>query len=258
MKKHKFISYAKNENGITLSVLVITIIIMLILASVSIGVGKNSLDSTKLQGFYTQLEIIQKRVDDIASTNESYVDASGNTVYLKNQGRSLSSSQQSNLQNIMLTENISYTTTNFKYFTIQDLEDILDLMEMEYNVFIDFENRIVIAERGIDIGNKTYHVLKNTTYYIKQDNTENTETFSSLSYKVTQYGDDKYKITINTNNDKTKLDNIKFKETTTKYWEIQSSNEIIVKPSTEYDIIYEDINKNKVEKKIKVNSNTDR
>ncbi len=258
MENPKFISYAKKESGITLSVLVITIIIMLILASVSIGVGKNSLDSTKLQGFYTQLEIIQKRVDDIASTNESYVDERGNIIYLKNQGRNLTNSQKNILQNIIQEENINILATNFKYFTIQDLENELDLMEMEYNVFIDFENRIVIAENGINIGNKKYHVLKNTTYYIKQDNTTNTETISSLSYKVTKYGEDKYKITINPANNQIKLSNIKFKETTTKYWETQSSNEIIVKPSTEYDIIYEDINKNKVEKTIKVNSNTDR
>ena len=76
----------QNDSGITLVVLIITIVIMLIIAGVSISTGTESLNSTRLNGFYMQLELVQKRVDDIATTNESYVDANGEIKYLKESG----------------------------------------------------------------------------------------------------------------------------------------------------------------------------
>ena len=73
----------RESKGITLISLIITIVVLVILASISIKSGTESLDNTRLQGFYTQLEIIQKRVDDIAVTNETYI-SNGETIYLKN------------------------------------------------------------------------------------------------------------------------------------------------------------------------------
>ena len=64
----------KKENGITLVSLILTVVVLIIIVSVSVSVGTNSLDSTRLKGFYMQLEIVQKRVDDITATNESYID----------------------------------------------------------------------------------------------------------------------------------------------------------------------------------------
>ena len=61
-----------NEKGITLVALLITVIVMMIIVGISVDTGTESLDSTRLQGFYMQLETIQKRADDIATTNEGY------------------------------------------------------------------------------------------------------------------------------------------------------------------------------------------
>ena len=75
----------KKQNGITLATLVITIVVLLIISVVTILNSTDSLESTRLKGFYTKLEFVQKRVDNIAATNESYIDSNGNTVYLKEQ-----------------------------------------------------------------------------------------------------------------------------------------------------------------------------
>lgn len=245
----------KEQKGITLVALIITIAILLILAAVSIQSGTESVDKTKLKGFYTQLEVIQKRVDDISTTNETYVDDNGNQVYLKEQGEDLSETQKSLLQDILATEEI----TNFRYFTIKDLEDILDILHMEYNVFIDFENRIIVAEEGITIGDETYHVLPNTTYFVEEDTTKNIGTIETLEYTVVPYGKDKYKVTIrptNTIGDVGGNGYVRYKKATSKYWEDSNNLEIIVKLDTEYNIQYIDANNNKIEKTIKLEIDT--
>lgn len=243
----------KREEGITLVALIITIIVMLILASVSIKSGTESLNSTRLQGFYTQLEIVQKRVDDIATTNESYIDGDGNTVYLKNTGRALTDAQNTSLQNIITSENLGVETTNFRYFTVEDLENILDLSEVEYNLFIDFNSRIIVAEDGIKIGDKTYYVLENATYFVKQDTEKNI--VQSLIYNATQYSTGKCKVIVTGINAAGNVlggGYVKYKKTTTKYWEVSDSTEMILETSVEYNIVYVDANKNSIEKTIKV------
>jgi len=244
-----------SDKGITLIALMITVIVLLIIGGVSILTGTESIDSTRLKGFYTELEIIQKRVDDIAATNESYVDGEGNTLYLKEQGEDLNDDQILLLEDIKLSENIDINPTNFRYFTAKKLEDILDLFKMKYNVFIDFDNRIVIAEEGIKVGNKTYYVLENTNYHLEQITTKNKGEIEGLTYAVIKYDEDIYKITVTPNNiigDLSGNGFVKYKETTTRYWETSNNAELIVKLLVEYNMIYQDNNGNSIEKLIKV------
>ena len=250
----------KSEKGITLVALIITIVLMVILASVSIRIGTESLDSTRLKGFYMQLEIVQKRVDDIAITNESYIDSNGNTVYLKEQGLSynnLTDTQNTFLQNIITSENLEVDATHFRYFTVEDLESILELSEIEYNLFIDFDSRVIIAEDGIKIGDKTYYVLENATYFVNQ-NTEKKKV-QSISYNATQYGTGKCKVIVTAKNatgDVVGGGYVKYKKTTTKYWEVSDNTEMILETSVEYNIVYVDVNKNSIAKTIIVQVDT--
>ncbi len=249
----------KSQRGITLAVLIITIVILIILSAVAIRAGTDSTQKTRLQAFYTQLEIIQKRVDDVASTNESYIDDSGSKINIKEQGgKELTDQQKGSLQKIIQSENLGVDTGKFRYFTIEDLENLLDLMDMEYNVFIDFEDRIIVAEDGIRIGSETYYVLENATYFVEQNTNKNKGTIQSLTYTVTQYGKDNYKVTVTPSNTIGDLvpgnGSVQYKLTTTKYWETSTDNAIILQLSKEYNIIYQDVNKNKIEKTIKVDA----
>lgn len=249
-----------NDKGITLAALLVTVGVMLVLAAISVSTGMESLDNTRLRGFYLQLETIQKRVDDIATTNESYVDSTGTTIYLKEQGigySDLTVDQQSILENIIVNEGIEYglNPATFRYFTISDLENLLDLKEIEYNVFIDFDTRTIIAEDGIIINGKSYNILVNDTYFVKQDTTKNEGQITSLSYSVTTYGTGRYKVVItpeNTIGDLEKPGHVEYKKTITKYWETSTNNEIILELETEYNIKYIDANNNYLEKTIKV------
>ena len=253
----------KNQKGITLVALIITIAVLLIIAIISIGSGTDSLDNTRLQGFYAQLEIVQKRVDDIAATNESYINSYGETVYLKEQGitfENLDTTKQETLQKILIAEGMEtkLDMTNFRYFTKAELENILDLSEIDYNMFIDFENRIVIAEEGITIKDQTYYMLENSTYLVEQDTNKNVGTIEGLEYNIIKYGDIGYKITITPTNSVGDLKiegTLKYKKTTSKYWETSTKLEMVISQLGDYNIIYEDINKNSVTKTIRVGLN---
>lgn len=261
MDNKKIKTVLSDEKGITLTVLILIIIVTFILAGVAIQSGTESLDSTRLKGFYMQLEIIQKRVDDIAATNESYKDAGGNTVYLKDKGVQVTTQQIEFLSDVLigLSED---DAKNFRYFTIEALENDLDLLHMEYNVFINFEDRIVVAEEGIIADGVQYYVLENTNYFVEQNEDKNVQTIQNLSYQVTAYGTDKYKVVISPENynigDLTENGYVRYKKTDTKYWETSDNTQIILEFGIEYNIVYIDSNSNTSgEKKIKVDYKKD-
>lgn len=246
----------QNDSGITLVALIITIVIMLIIAGVSINIGTDSLDSTRLRGFYMQLELVQKRVDDIATTNESYVDAEGNVISLKEDtGRTLTSTQVIALEDILRSQNIAVQANNFKYFTVNELENILSIRDVEYNMFINFEDRIVVAEEGITLDNKTYYALEDTTYFVEHID-KNAGVIESLNYgNPIEYGEGKCKISITQEKPIGDLDGtgtIKYKKVASKYWETTTDTEIVLEVDEEYNIKYIDLNNNSIEQIIKV------
>lgn len=246
----------KKEKGITLVALIIIVAILLIIASVSIYSGKESLDNVNLNNFYMQLEIVQKRVDDIATTNEKYVDENKNEIDIKNTGQELNQSQKSKLIKILEANNIDSISVieNFRYFTIQDIKDIFDLTEIDYDLFINFDNRIIVAEKGIVVDGISYHLLKNSTSFIEQNTDKNKGTIKALEYGVPiKHTADTYKVTIepkDTIGDLNKTGHIKYKRSVLNYWEITNQNYIIIEPNIEYDIVYIDLNNNSIEKTI--------
>ena len=250
----------REEQGITLVALIITIVVLSILGTVSVITGRESIEATELEGFYTQMEIIQKRVDDIAETNETYIiknsDGSETKVPLKEQGALLEDWQIALLEDALNLEEINVPTTNFKYFTILDLKEKLDISNITYNVYIDFDNRIVIAEGGITANGKTYYALNNPGYYVQEDLSKNVGDIEGLTCNnAIPYSKDKYKVTITQDNeigDLSKGGYVKYKKTTTKYWETSATTEIILELNTEYHIKYIDINNNSFMEKIKV------
>lgn len=255
MEKNDNKSIVLKESGITLIALIVTVSVMIILLAISVTTGIDSVEKTKLQSFYTQLELIQKRVDDIASTNEGYYfNKDGNVEYidLKTQaGSEITSGQNSFLQEILNSENITIEASEFRYFTIENLEEQLDLSEIKYNVFINFDTRTIIAENGIKIDDKTYYVLKNDLYFTEYNTNKNTGVIN-LNYNISNYGSNNYKITVIPTmiGDLDDTGILRYKETTSKYWETAEGLEIIISKLTQYDIEYIDNNKNIVSQTI--------
>lgn len=238
----------KEQKGITLVALIITVVVLLIIAAVSINFGTDSLDDTRLKGFYAELEIIQKRVDDIATTNESYVLSEGDTattVYLKDTGAPLTEEQRS------FITSLKFDPINFKYFTSKQLETILDISGIEQDVFIDFTNKKVISAEGIDIKGEKYYTLEDNVYYVEYEG--NKLILNDISYTIETYGKS-YKITVTPTYSSTTNVNkyIKYKKSTSKYWETSTNLEIIIESLGDYDIIYKDSYGNSITEKITV------
>lgn len=248
----------KEEKGITLVALIITVIVLAIIARVAVNYSEVSLDNIRLQGFYTKLEIIQKRVDDITVTNESYIDSNGDLVYIKSQGQNLTEEQQSFVQNILSSQNINVAIEEFRYFTESDLQNILDLSEIDQNVFIHFDSRTIIAENGIRIGDTTHYMLENNIYFseYKGANLPVLNAEAPLSYSIIEYGTDQYKVTVTPNYNIENYNPInaelKYKKSTSKYWETSTNLEMIIKGPGDYNVTYADSNNN-VSKTITVN-----
>ena len=268
MKKYNIKQKLSNDKGITLIALVVTIVVMLIIASVSIYNGMESFNNTRLKGFKMNLEIIQKRVDDIAATNESYVDSDGNVVYLKNQGTeygSLTTEQKTKLKDITGLNDGDATLESFRYFTSEQLDSIFGLSEIEYNVFIHFDSRMVIAEDGIEINGTIHYMLENNVFFSTYDKNKNKPVLKSeenggpLTATIMKYSTDKYKIKVTPQYTATTEISgyIKYKIVTTRYWEKSDSLEMIITKPGDYNIIYEDIYGNSVTKMMTVKINNE-
>lgn len=255
-----------SNKGITIIALIISITIMLILASISIGTSMDSIYNTQLKGFYTRLDIVQKRVDEIASTNETYIDNNGNPIDIKKMGiefKDLDIEKKEALINILNYQNLNVNPESFRYFSAEELYSIMDLSEIEYNVFIDFDNRLVIAADGININGKMYYMLEHNMYFPKYEEVKkpklNTE--NPLIYSITNYGADKYKIVITPNYDEEgyapTISKIKYKKVFNEYWETSHNLEMVISELTDYLVTYEDLNENSITKKITVKTDKD-
>lgn len=254
-----------NEKGITLVSLAITIAVLAIILGVSLNIGTESLDSTRLKAFYMELETVQKRIDDIETTNETFIDSNNKVINIKeNEEFKLTSEEKNILEDIIEESQINLeqiypglTVDQFRYFTSQELYTILDLTQIEQNIFIHFESRTVISQKGKKIGGKTYYILKNNIYYPTQDTDKNVGEITSLNYSQPPiaYGTGKYKVVIsagNTIGDLNTTGRLEYKKTNTKYWEISTNGEIVLELDVEYNVKYIDANNNSLEKKIKV------
>lgn len=257
-----------NEKGITLVSLAITIAVLAIILGVSLNIGTESLDSTRLKAFYMELETVQKRIDDIETTNETFIDSNNKVINIKeNEEFKLTSEEKSILQNIISQSQIDLeqiypglTVDEFRYFTRYELDTILDLTEIEQNVFIHFESRTVISQRGKNIGGKTYYILRNNMYYPTQNTEKNEGEITDLNFIITNYGKYSYKIMVRPQNTIGDLDGtgtLKYKKTSSKYWETATDLEIIVNELTRYDIEYSDNNNNTVSAIIEVSLDED-
>lgn len=250
--KNSVKSKVLNEKGITLVSLIVTVTVMVIIIGLSVDIGLGSVYSTRLKGFYMHLETIQKRADDIATTNEGHYvnngDGTRTYVDLKTEGgRDLTSSQVAFVQTILAEKGLGISPSEFRYFTSEDLDEQLEITHMDYNVFIHFDTRTVISEKGLTINGKTYYMLENNIYYVEQNTSKNQGTLS-LTYSIAKYNLNNYKVTVtpNTVGDLTTNGTLRYKKTTTKYWEIASGLEIVISDLTKYNIEYVDSNKNMV------------
>lgn len=271
--------YIKNEEGITITTLVITIVILIIITSISISSGSESIGEIRLKSFYVKLELIQKRVDEVQSKKEKYEDEDGKEVIISDQGTSYENFEEDDkdeLENAFGNVGTEEFFKKFRIFTVEDLEKYLDLTDIGFDVFINFEERCVVARKGLKIDEKTYYMLEKSSYYVDSSNSSNLNVDSSnssklkIEFSIPNLEKNKYKadISVKLGTNYVLVYELKYKEASledwnkykedntfecwNKYWKQIENNEIIIEEGKIYKVVCIDIKGNKTEKNIKL------
>ena len=135
----------KDNKGITLISLIITIILMLILTSVTVYTGLDTYKFSKVNAFVTEMQLIQAKVDELVEMR--------NIEELGSEVTSNSAINSAYLNNEILSNNIS----EYRYFTKEDLLEILDIDDARGAVMINFSTREVVSANGVEYEGKRYY-----------------------------------------------------------------------------------------------------
>ena len=136
----------RSENGITIIALAVIIAVILMISGVAIYQGLASYRESKKLVFVADLELIQRKVNELYAKGESVYESLGDTI---------SPSMRDKMINEM---NISETIVDdFRYFSAGDLKDIgVDGTSRE-NIVINFKTRDVYDLDGIYVDGITYY-----------------------------------------------------------------------------------------------------
>ena len=154
----------KQNNGITLIVLVIAIIVMIILAGVGISAGKNSIQNAEMTQFNAEMRIIHTRVNELVEEFE--IDE------LELLGQDIPSAKAQSVSTALESE----SPDGFRYFNKTDLQEDIGVFNIDREVIINFSTREVVDINGIESdGTKKIYRLEdwiNIIYVNKNIETE--------------------------------------------------------------------------------------
>ena len=140
-----------NEKAITLVTLTITIIILLILASVTTYSGISTIQSSKLNKYKQELEIMQSEINLLYEKYSMQIKA-GEEIEI---GEELTNSEEENNAFSGADEN---DKTGYRKFTKQTLEELgIDGIEREY--LVNISKRKVISLEPFEQDKELYYTL---------------------------------------------------------------------------------------------------
>ncbi len=143
----------KDNRGITLISVMITILLLIMIAGIVITQGAGTFEKSKVVRFETNMKTIQKKVDIIMEEGTEYP------------GSSMPSSAKEKLKQIIANDATTnyIKTTNIeepllRYFSSQDIEEILELEDIQDEIVVNFSNGEVISLNGIEKDGNMYYV----------------------------------------------------------------------------------------------------
>lgn len=187
----------KNNSGITLISLVITIILLILIASIGINSGINTINSSKLTKFTTEMKIMQNKVNELYESyyNNRTVKLSGdNTEYIGNItsegekkgiqdiGKELSEFQ-GNLDMAFLESTSGITDkTGYKYYDSSIIKS-LGIDNIEHEFFVNVSKRSIISTEPLNYNGNSYYTLKqlpDSEYNVEYD-----DSLGNVDFKLT-------------------------------------------------------------------------
>ena len=154
------------ENGITLIALVITIIVLIILASIGTYSGISTIQSSKLNKFKQQLEIMQAQVDLLYEECKNS-DGTFDIDKINSIGKDLSNLDTQEVSDIFDSFNID-NTDDYRYYDAETLED-LSVSGIDDEYLVSVIDRMVISINGFESDGKLYRNLYEFPDKVKVD-----------------------------------------------------------------------------------------
>ena len=159
----------KEQRAITLISLVITIVILLILATIGIGAGIETINSSKLTKFNTEMKIMQLKANEwydeynsaksdeekqeIINRGESIVSGEGQSEVVK-QANKVFSLEESGI----VFNDTDQIREDYRYYSNQKLKN-LGVDGVEQDFFVNIKNRTVVSYEGLSYKGETYYTI---------------------------------------------------------------------------------------------------
>ena len=159
----------KEQRAITLISLVITIVILLILATIGIGAGIETINSSKLTKFNTEMKIMQLKANEwydeynsaksdeekqeIINRGESIVSGEGQSEVVK-QANKVFSLEESGI----VFNDTDQIREDYRYYSNQKLKN-LGVDGVEQDFFVNIKNRTVVSYEGLSYKGEMYYTI---------------------------------------------------------------------------------------------------
>ena len=158
----------RNENGVTMMLLIIMIIIMIMITTVGIYTGIDSYKSMKVQAYVAQMRVIREKVNIIREEYEFWDGYNGINIndYIADRYKDKNvvmistypDADDSKMKFKDILENgktklkdSDLVLGNYYYFSSADLEDILGLKNLDLNVIVNFNTGTVVSKEPCEI-----------------------------------------------------------------------------------------------------------
>ena len=145
----------KNNNGITLIIVIMTVILLTILMGLIITSSIDTYYSSKFVSFETNIKLIQKKVDMALEERIDY----------ETLGQALNDEQKAKLAEIIANDNNNMISTEdptaetLRYFSSNDIKEDFELSDIRGEFVINFANREVISLEGAEKDNVMYYTI---------------------------------------------------------------------------------------------------
>lgn len=158
----------RNENGVTMMILIIMIIIMIMLTTVGIYTGIDSYKSMKVQAYVAQMKVIKEKINIIKEEYEFWDEYNGTNIndYIADRYHDknvvmISTYPDADDTKIKFKDILENGKTklkgsdlvlsNYYYFSAADLEEILGLKNLDLNVIINFNTGTLVSKEPCEI-----------------------------------------------------------------------------------------------------------
>lgn len=188
----------KEQRAITLISLVITIVILLILATIGIGAGIETINSSKLTKFNTEMKIMQLKANEwydeynsaksdeekqeIINRGESIVSGEGQSEVVK-QANKVFSLEESGI----VFNDTDQIREDYRYYSNQKLKN-LGVDGVEQDFFVNIKNRTVVSYEGLSYKGEMYYTISQLPqmdiYNVDYEENSGTPTFKVKTSEV--------------------------------------------------------------------------